>query len=59
MGTNFDCYERIYVEQRLIELRDEPIRGSFDIAHLKEVNRYLFQDMPDISEVAAKIYHPG
>lgn len=27
-------------------LEANPIRGNFDAAHLKEVNRYLFQDFP-------------
>lgn len=34
--------------QRLVELRVEPVRGNFDEAHLKENNRRIFQDLPDL-----------
>jgi cell filamentation protein len=32
---------------RISELRLDPVRGNFDAAHLKEVNRRIFQDFPD------------
>lgn len=32
--------------QRAVELELEPVHGVFDAAHLKEVNRRLFQDLP-------------
>ena len=31
---------------RLEELRVNPVRGNFDAAHLKEVHRRIFQDLP-------------
>ena len=31
---------------RQIELRLDPVKGNFDAAHLREVNRRIFQDMP-------------
>jgi cell filamentation protein len=32
--------------KRVIELELEPVRGNFDAAHLKEINRRIFQDLP-------------
>lgn len=34
--------------QRLVELRVEPVRGGFDAAHLKEINRRIFQDLSNL-----------
>ena len=34
--------------RRIVELRLDPVRGKFDAAHLKEVNRRIFQDLPDL-----------
>ncbi len=31
---------------RISELHENPIRGSFDAAHLKAIHAYLFQDLP-------------
>ena len=31
---------------RIVELALNPVRGKFDAAHLREVNRRIFQDMP-------------
>ena len=31
---------------RLVELAARPVQGEFDAAHLREVNRRIFQDMP-------------
>lgn len=33
---------------RAAELRAQPVKGKFDAAHLKEVNRRLFQDLPGL-----------
>lgn len=33
---------------RIIELRASPVRGNFDAAHLKEINRRIFQDLPGL-----------
>ncbi|MDR2881647.1 MAG: Fic family protein [Azoarcus sp.] len=32
--------------KRVVELELDPVRGNFDAAHLKEVNRRIFQDLP-------------
>lgn len=32
---------------RLQELQKEPIRGNFDFKHLKEIHKYIFQDLYD------------
>lgn len=32
---------------RLKELQDNPIEGNFDFNHLKEIHRYIFQDLYD------------
>lgn len=31
---------------RIVELELDPVRGNFDAAHLKEVNRRIFKDLP-------------
>lgn len=38
--------EAYYTTKRLLELELHPVRGNFDAAHLKEVNRRIFQDLP-------------
>lgn len=38
--------ERRLVFVRIKELAENPIRGQFDVAHLKAVHAYLFQDLP-------------
>lgn len=39
------AYERNFVPIRLLELYENPIRGSFDLKHLQKINRHLFQDI--------------
>lgn len=34
--------------KRIGELFFEPVRGTFDAAHLKEINRRIFQDLPGL-----------
>lgn len=34
---------------RLSELRENPIKGNFDLEHLKKLNGYIFQDSPDVA----------
>ncbi|MDR1647843.1 MAG: Fic family protein [Zoogloeaceae bacterium] len=36
------------VQQRIGELLERPISGNFDVAHLKETHRYIFQDLPKV-----------
>jgi len=38
--------ETQYTFQRVIELELNPVVGNFDVAHLKEINRRIFQDLP-------------
>jgi cell filamentation protein len=38
--------EAYYAYKRLYELALHPVRGNFDAAHLKEINRRIFQDLP-------------
>jgi cell filamentation protein len=38
--------EARYTARRIVELELDPVRGRFDAAHLKEVNRRIFQDLP-------------
>jgi cell filamentation protein len=48
-GMTPDQREQIeadYTFKRVVELELDPVRGSFDAAHLKEINRRIFQDLP-------------
>lgn len=38
--------EADYTFKRVVELELDPVRGNFDAAHLKEINRRIFQDLP-------------
>ncbi len=38
--------EADYTFKRIVELELDPVLGNFDAAHLKEVNRRIFQDLP-------------
>ena len=40
--------EGLFTAHRIAELRLDPVRGKFDAAHLKEVNRRIFQDLPGL-----------
>ena len=37
--------ERKFTMLRLLELFDDPIEGIFDLAHLQNIHRYIFQDI--------------
>lgn len=45
---------------RIVELGFSPVKGNFDAAHLREVNRYIFQDLPGagITDVTPGGYRP-
>lgn len=43
--------EALFVVNRIWELHESPVVGRFDVAHLCEIHRRLFQDIPQ--------YHPG
>lgn len=51
-----EALEGFYTHRRIVELEFDPVRGSFDFAHLQEINRRIFQDLPGagFSDV-----HPG
>ena len=38
-------YEYERTGQRALELAEEPIRGNFDLAHLRAIHKHLFQDV--------------
>src|SRR3546814_18429426 len=38
--------ERRLTFARIVELKVDPVEGSFDVAHLREVHRRIFQDLP-------------
>ena len=44
--------EKRFTMVRILELLDKPIRGNFDLKHLQEIHKYIFQD---IYEWAGKI----
>ena len=41
--------ERKLTMLRLLELFDDPIEGRFDLAHLQNIHRYIFQDIYELS----------
>lgn len=47
-------------ELRIIELNLRPVQGHFDAEHLREVNRRIFQDLPELgfTDVTPGIYRP-
>ena len=53
--------EATHTWQRVVELRLDPVRGNFDAAHLKEVNRRIFQDLPGLGfdDVTPGEYRPA
>ena len=42
-----DEYEGDFTAIRLLELTQNPVEGSFDLAHLCNIHQYLFQDVYD------------
>src|ERR1700694_3431326 len=38
-------FEARRTHQRIAELIDNPLVGGFDLAHLKAIHRYIFQDL--------------
>lgn len=48
-----------FVTRRLLELREYPLRGVFNSTYLKNIHRYLFQDMSKLGEDWAGEYTPG
>lgn len=42
-------FEAVHTLQRIAELWFDPVRGNFDAAHLREIHRRIFQDIPRLS----------
>lgn len=42
-----DNREGLLSANRIAELEEDPVKGRFDAAHLKEIHRRIFQDMPE------------
>jgi cell filamentation protein len=42
-----DEYEGDFTAIRLLELAQNPIEGSFDLAHICKIHQHLFQDVYD------------
>src|SRR5437016_13615851 len=40
-----EAFEARSTHRRLVELIESPLSGRFDIAHLKAIHRYIFQDV--------------
>jgi len=49
----------LLITQRIRELRAKPVDETFDISHLKEIHRRIFQDCPGLPYPEAQIYKPG
>jgi len=49
-----------YAYWRIAELQTNPVQGRFDVEHLKEVNRRIFQDLPGagFNDVAPGQFRP-
>lgn len=53
-------FERYCVAIRLYELQERNcLENVFNVDLLQAINRHLFQDMPQLSPDAARIYSPG
>ena len=53
--------EADFTKARIVELAMLPVQGNFDSAHLREVNRRIFQDMPGagFEDVTPGVYRPA
>lgn len=53
--------EASHTFRRLTELYISPVKGGFDVEHLKEINRRLFQDLPALgfSDVTPGRFRPA
>ncbi|MBT2786752.1 MULTISPECIES: Fic family protein [unclassified Halomonas] len=52
-SEQLQALEATYTWQRIVALRLNPVVGNFDAAHLKEINRRIFQDLPSLGFVDA------
>lgn len=49
--TNDELRQRLEADltsSRIAELKVNPVKGNFDVAHLREINRRIFQDLPSV-----------
>ena len=53
MAKSIEEFQAKLISNRVSELNEQPIKGNFDVAHLKAINHYLFQDFPQYN------YLPG
>lgn len=58
LSSDRERLEGTFTAHRIFELRLDPVRGSFDAAHLREINRRIFQDLPELgfSDVTPGVY---
>ncbi len=47
-STDRASVEAFHTARRLTELRLRPVEGRFDVGHLREINRRIFQDLPGL-----------
>lgn len=52
--------ESEYTWRNIVALALDPVQGNFDAAHLREINRRIFQDLPGLGfkDVTPGIYRP-
>lgn len=52
--------EAKYTYRRILELSLDPVQGNFDAAHLREINRRIFQDLPNFGfqDLTPGVYRP-
>lgn len=49
----------LIVFRRIVELEIKPVTGNFDVNHLKEVHRRIFQDLPKMGvNISPGIFRP-
>lgn len=60
-GLSRDEFEAKKTALRAVELSLDPVQGRFDAAHLKEINRRLFQDLPGagFTDVTPGVFRPS
>ena len=49
---NYDKFEktsRKYTANRIFEIQKNPIKGNFDYQHLKDIHKFIFQDVFELS----------
>jgi len=44
-NIKLEAVERDLTGLRILELKENPIQGSFDLDHLRKIHKYIFQDI--------------